>query len=54
MELGDYSHCHYWNFERQCIAFDCDECEYKRQRLRLDDKKIDLSGYVEWENLFKI
>jgi hypothetical protein len=27
--MEDYSHCHYWNNERECIGFSCDNCEYR-------------------------
>jgi hypothetical protein len=28
-DMEDYSHCHYWNNERECIGFSCDNCEYR-------------------------
>lgn len=54
MEFGDYSHCHYWNFERTCIGFDCDDCKYKNERQQLDSQTIDVTDWVEWEKLFEI
>lgn len=50
--MDDYSHCHYWNYERQCIGFDCDDCQYKREWEEFEKKQlIDLS---EWEELFEL
>ena len=52
--MDDYSHCHYWNNERACIGFDCDDCSYKIERKELDAQTIDITDWVEWEKLFEI
>jgi hypothetical protein len=34
--MDDYSHCHYWDNKRACIAFDCEDCEYKKEYYRVN------------------
>jgi hypothetical protein len=46
--MEDYSHCHYWNNERECIGFDCSECEYKTEhdkmlaKVKLDEELFEI------------
>jgi len=51
-DMDDYSHCHYFNNERECISMYCDEtCRYFREH---KTKGIDLSKWIEWEDLFEL
>ncbi len=52
--MDDYSHCHYWDNKIPCIAFECEGCKHKRQHDAMQEGKIDLTEWMEWNKLFEV
>lgn len=58
--MDDYSHCHLFDNNRECVSFVCDDncryfVEYHTEQKRLDGEKfLDMSKWLEWEELFKL